>query len=225
MLKSAEVEAIAQSEREITGPGGTGQWNRFDSGPEMLGRIFKDSLDGLGFKSLREAADHLQGEAPNRPVTGLELAGQGNTFDEFMVPGVAVSLAFPDYLTEITENGPHRRGANASVVFVPGDIAQEATWNQIERRLMTEQIPKPNFVLFAPGDLGLMCMPDKADFFLGIMRRVMDLTDGGPLVFLGEVRKNIQTDLGLSLGGELKAWGARIDFSPGLVLSRFAISR
>lgn len=168
-------------------------WGVYDSGSERLSEVFGAEINALGFASLGQVADHLQGVNPHRPVTGLELAGQGRAFDELGIEGVACCLAFPNFLAEETESGLVRRETQHRIALVPGDVAVPSTWSHIKERIQCEQLAQPNLILHTPGTLGLFHIPDGPTFFSELVECVIGLADPDEFVFLGEVSDGLES--------------------------------
>lgn len=145
-------------------------------------------LNALKLNSLTNIRDSLT--QPNRPPTGLELAGQGKVFQELDLEGVACCLAFPKFLIG-TKDGqalPTRKRSDehrTKVALVSGDLAISSTFKEIQSRFEAEKIPKPNLLLLTPAG-GTNCLPHGEGFIDNILAPALAICDQESFVFLGD---------------------------------------
>lgn len=162
-------------------------YNSYDSGTNELNRLLGPALRAIGFASLSHASQWLENRN-GRCSTGFEIAGQGATFAELRMAGIANCLAVPEFLIDQpqTTNFPRRRFARPPVTFVPGDIAKQKTWDDIQTAVQDELSDPPNLILFTPAG-GTSCMPENQEFYESILIRSLELSDPGPVVMVGEM--------------------------------------
>lgn len=166
----------AQRESRMYGPEDTSAWIAYDSGLKRMDFGFRNVLNSLGFPSLRDIRDTLI--QPNRQLTGLELAGQGKTFIELGIDGVACCLAIPSFLAQPAED-------EATVALVAGDLGQPSTFEEIRAHFQQEEIGKPNLILLASvGGLGYL--PEQQQFIDRIIKPAIELCDQDCFAFIGE---------------------------------------
>lgn len=182
------IADIARLESQMEGPRDSGLWIAYDSGLKRMDFGFKHVLNALGFSSLQGVRDALV--QPNRRPTGLELAGQGKTFVELGVDGVACCLAVPGFLVQPTDDGTRLQrkkseGHEETVVLVAGDLAQQSTFAEIQDRFQQEAIERPNLLLLAPAG-GLGYLPEEQAFIDRIIQPAMELCDHDRFAFFGE---------------------------------------
>lgn len=196
MFRSPEVAKhiaeLAHTESQMGHPKDGNLWGIYDSGVELFNRIFTKELQRVGCLSFEDLVLRLRQAHPHRPVTGLELAGQGKMFAELNVGGVACCLAHPRFLTEQTETGPRRKGASPGIAYVPGDLAASETWEGIANRFRREAMPHPSLALFSPGARGLLYLPEESKFFRWLTERVLELVDSSQFVFFGETSCEVE---------------------------------
>lgn len=178
----------AQRESRMYGPEDTSAWIAYDSGLKRMDFGFRNVLKSFGFPSLRDIRDTLI--QPNRQLTGLELAGQGKTFTELGIGGVACCLAIPSFLAQPADDETRLRRkklaeGEATVALVAGDLGQPSTFEEIRAHFQQEEIGKPNLILLAPAG-GLGYLPEQQQFIDRIIKPAIELCDQDCYAFLGE---------------------------------------
>lgn len=188
----------AKDESQMYGPEDSRAWIAYDSGLTRTNFGFRNVIKALGFPSLQDIRDSLT--QPNRPSTGLELAGQGRIFQELDLDGVACCLAFPKFLIETKGDQilPMRKMANgiqSKVALVSGDLAQSSTFTEIQSRFETEAILKPNILLLTPAG-GTNCLPHGQKFIETILAPALAICNQESFVFLGDTPDRSEQFLG-----------------------------
>ncbi len=175
------IEQTAQSLKEVH----LNAWIAYDSGLKTLDRTFEIVMGGpeLPYGNLSEYVDWYQAHFGCLP-TGLEMAGQGRTFVDLGIQGIAVCLGAPPFLRD--EGNLIRAGSQGTVTFVEGDITQPATLVAIEEARQQREMPLPSLVLFDPAG-GFRTMPESASFYCGLIADTIgQLAAPQGLLFLGE---------------------------------------
>lgn len=199
-------------------------WRSYDSGLEELDRSLGPALRAVGFQSLAHTMEWLETRSGRRP-TGLEIAGQGRTFVGKM-EGIANCLAVPEFLIAQPQRTAHprRRFSAPPVIFVPGDIAEQKTWNDIQTAIHEELADPPNLILFTPAS-GTSSMPEDAEFYETILVRSLELADSGPVVMVGEMMPQHSVRLEQRLIGMQYRGEAQVAILAGSEYGLFALRR
>ena len=188
----------AKDESQMYGPEDAKAWIAYDSEMTRIDFGFRNVLNRLRLYSLANVRDSLT--RPNRPPTGLEMAGQGKIFQELDLDGVACCLAFPKFLIETKGDQalPMRKmtnGIQSKVALVSGDLAQSSTFTEIQSRFETEAILKPNILLLTPAG-GTNCLPRGEEFIETILAPSLAICDQKAFVFLGDAPDGSEQFLG-----------------------------
>lgn len=225
IFPDAFVMDKAMQEAQMSSPTDNRAWHLYDSGPENLDKYLKRALRGINFNSIAQAALWLTETAGRKP-TGLEIAGQGKTFAKLKIAGVANCLAVPEFLIDQTKKTKHprRRYASPSVTFVPGDIAQPSTWDEIRGALEEESIQSPNLLLFTPA-CGMSSMPTTPEFYEGILDQSLSVADTGPVVMVGEMDTSYSHRLEYRLIAMQTEHKAQISIIAGQEYGLFALKK
>lgn len=210
------VASKAKDELQMYGPDDNKAWIAYDSGLSRINFGFRNVLKTLKFASLQNVRDSL--DQPNRPPTGLELAGQGKVFQELDLEGVACCLAFPKYLIEPQDGQtlPIRKRSSdhqTKVALVPGDLAISSTFREIRSRFEVEEISRPNLLLLTPAG-GTNYLPHGEEFIETILTPALTLCDQTGFAFLGDAPDGCEQ----SLGNFLDAF--RTDYAAQTALSK-----
>ncbi|GEM_PF-4711014 len=182
------IANIARRESQIEGPDDSSQWIAYDSGLKRMDFGFKYVLNALGFSSLQGIRDALI--QPDRRPTGLELAGQGKTFIELGIGGVACCLAIPRFLVQPADDETRLRRKKlgedeATIALIAGDLGRPSTFEEIRDRFNQEAIEKPSLILLTPAG-GLGYLPKQQQFIARIIKPAIELCDRDNFAFIGE---------------------------------------
>lgn len=215
----------AMREAQMTSASDDRIWKSYDSGLEELDRCLGPALRAVGFQSLAHAMKWLE-KIRDRQPSGLEIAGQGKTFSQERVPGIANCLAVPEFLIDQPQrtSRPRRRYANPPVTFVPGDIAERETWDDIQAAIQGELSDPPNLILFTPAD-GTSCMPETPEFYESVLARSLELADPGPVVMVGEMNSHFSVRLEQRLLAMQHRGEAQVAILSGYEYGLFALVR
>lgn len=191
------IADIARRESQIEGPDDFSQWIAYDSGLKRMDFGFKYVLNALGFFSLQGVRDVLT--QTDRQPTGLELAGQGKTFIELGIDGVACCLAIPSFLAQPADDETRLRRKKlredeTTVALVAGDLGQPSTFEGIRTRFRQEKIEKPNIILLTPAG-GLGYLPEQQEFIDRIIKPAIGLCDSDHFAFIGEAPEGTKPHL------------------------------
>lgn len=215
----------AMREAQMTSASDDRIWRSYDSGLKELNNSLGPAFRAIGFLSIGHASQWLEERSGRRP-TGLEIAGQGATFAQLKIEGVANCLAIPEFLIDQSRKTKHlrRRYATPPVTFAPGDIAHSSTWDEIRRAFQDEKIDPPNLILFTPAG-GVSCMPEICEFYESILIRSLELTGSGPVVMTGEVLPAYSGKLEQRLISMQRRRKARVAILAGCEYGLFALMR
>ena len=217
----------AMREAQMTSVGDPrGGYGSYDSGPDELDLALGPGLRAVGFQSLADAKEWLEKTCRRQP-NGLEIAGQGKTFATQRISAIANCLAFPECLIAQPQRTPRprRRHANPPITFVPGDIAEQTTWDNIQTAVREDLQNPPNIILFTPAEIGLSSMPRNSGFFESVVVRSLALADPGPVVMVGEMSSHFSIRLEQRLLEMQHRGDAQVAIIAGLEYSLFALRR
>ena len=191
------IADIARRESQIEDPDDSNQWIAYDSGLKRMDFGFKYVLNALGFSSLQGVRDTLT--QPDHRPTGLELAGQGKTFTELGIGGVACCLAIPNFLVQPADDETRLRRKKlakdeATVALVAGDLGQPSTFEEIRTCFRQEEIEKPSLILLTPAG-GIGYLPEQQEFIDRIVKPAIELCDPDHFAFIGETPKGTELHL------------------------------
>lgn len=200
-------------------------WRSYDSGLKELDNSLGPAFRAVGFLSIGQTTQWLEKQSNRRP-TGLEIAGQGATFAELRMEGIATCLAVGEFLIDQSQTTrfPRRRFARPPVTFVPGDIAQQETWDDIQTAVQDELSDPPNLILFTPAG-GTSCMPENQEFYESILIRSLELAGPGPVVMVGEMMSQHSVRLEQRLIGMQQQGEVRAAILAGYEYGLFALMR
>lgn len=215
----------AMREAQMTSASDDRLWRSYDSGTAELDRSFGPALRAIGLASLAQAKEWVEHKS-GRQATGLEIAGQGKAFVELGMAGIANCLAVGEFLGDYpqTTKFSRRRSSRPPVTFVPGDIAERETWDDIQMAIQEELADPPNLILFTPAG-GTSSMPENAEFYETILVRSLELADSGPVVMVGEMMPQHSVRLEQRLIGMQHRGEAKVAILAGSEYGLFALVR
>lgn len=164
-----------------TGPDDKRGWQVYDSGLIIMERRFADVLAEVGrnkqipFDSVRgykQWFQHIFGHLPY----GLELAGQGKTFVDLGIDGVANCLKFPAYMRREEEgNGTFRAGTSNRIALLDGDLRSPETLDRITETLRSCGERPGIILLYSVG--GIFSLPQSSQFYIDLISKFVDIAD------------------------------------------------
>lgn len=189
---------ITEQEARRGGPVDDDLWVTYDSGLDSIDEFFRSLIsatEGLPFGSIPEYVNWFRNRFGKLPV-GLEIAGQGKTFSDLVIDGVATCLAFPEYLVDRGGQPDLTKRVNSPsrVFFVTGDISEHDTWKKIGQCFKNNDLERPSLILYVPaGGIGYIPMDFK--FYRNFIGYLTRCADQRSFLFVGEYPSVIEKDL------------------------------
>lgn len=185
---------IADQEAKMEGPYDDRIWISYDAGLRQIEKDFNPlifSKEELPFRSISEYVGWYR-EKFSEPPVGLEIAGQGKTFSDLGIDGVASFLAVPRYLVDKsgTSGLLKRDNTSGKIVYVEGDISDKGIWEKLKQCFEREKLSRPSIILYTPAG-GISYIPDKLDFYKRMIGKITEFANPRSFMLLGEYPKKL----------------------------------